>query len=213
MLILLLGSYDDETKRLLYFLRENLSKSFLEVGVVILLMERLNLFRVEDGRNVLTEEDDYNNLTVYAFPLTLGKGEIEPNIIDTISVNGNTKSTLENYLGKIEGIAEGLEVQKQPIDSNDGLFKFLVDLSKLFLIIRLREETRGGEYLELGYILREKDRAIVSQWGDIFLFKKRGIARSTMIDLFLNSDEIKLREFDDNSDLLEQIEDLVNKLH
>ena len=65
----------------------------------------------------------------------------------------------------------------------------------------------------LGYILREKDRAIVSQWGDIFLFKKRGIARSTMIDLFLNSDEIKLREFDDNSDLLEQIEDLVNKLH
>ena len=94
-----------------------------------------------------------------------------------------------------------------------GLFNFLVEICSFYNIIRLKEESRGGEYLELCQILRMNDRKHVRQERDVYYFNKIGNVYSSMLNLVLNSNELVLRDFDENGDLCQQIEELVKEMH
>ena len=219
MFVLILGSYDSETKRLLYSLRDYLTSRFVELGHYFIIMETMTLFRVEDGREVLTEEDGANNVTLYIFPSRTKAGEVEAEMIDTVKLDGGLEETVSKYVSKYITELDRLpsqtriHMEKAPITGLTGLFNFLVEICAFYNVIRLKEETRGGEYLELCQILRMKDSRMVRQESDVYYFNKVGNVHSTMLNLLLDSKEIMLRDFNDKDDICQQIEELVKLIH
>ena len=149
MFILLLGSYDDETKSALYSMQESIANSFSDKGHYSLLMEELNLYTVSDGHLLLLENREDYSTTIYLFGPIEGVGPIELETIDTISRTEDTENTVYRYLTERGFCNLDIAIEKMPIISPDGLFPFLVSISSVFLIVRLKEETRGGEYIEL----------------------------------------------------------------
>lgn len=215
MFVLILGSYDSETKQLLYSLRDYLTSRFVELGHYFIIMETMTLFRVEDGREVLTEEDGANNVTLYIFPSRTQAGEVEAEMIDTVKLDGGLEETVSKYITELDRLPPQtrIHVEKAPITGLTGLFNFLVEICAFYNVIRLKEETRGGEYLELCQILRMKDSRMVRQESDVNYFNKVGNVHSTMLNLLLDSKEIMLRDFNDKDDLCQQIEELVRLIH
>lgn len=67
------------------------------------------------------------------------------------------------------------------------------------LLIREREETRGGEVAELIYFVMTKTS------DKVCLFKKEGIALSQMIMEFLDAENVIMRTYQDKDDLLTAI--------
>ncbi len=153
MFVLILGSYDSETKRLLYSLRDYLTSRFVELGHYFIIMETMTLFRVEDGREVLTEEDGANNVTLYIFPSRTQAGEVEAEMIDTVKLDGGLEETVSKYVTKYITELDRLpsqtriHMEKAPITGLTGLFNFLVEICAFYNVIRLKEETRGENTL------------------------------------------------------------------
>lgn len=213
MFVLILGSYDSETKQLLYSLRDCLTSKFVKEGHYFVIMEKMTLFRTEDGKYVLTEEDTENNVTLYIFNSIRKMGEVEAEMIDTIKLQGGLEETVSKYITDLEELPTRIQMDKASITGEAGLFSFLVEICSFYNVIRLKEESRGGEYLELCQILRMKDRKLVRQERDIYYFNKVGNVYSTMLNLFLNSNELVLRDFNKRDDLCQQIEELVKSIH
>ena len=209
MFVLILGSYDSDTKRLLYSLRECLTRKFVIEGHHFLLMEMTSLFKVEDGRYVITEEDGKNNVTLYIFPQVICMKEIEVEMIDTIKLEGGLEETVSKYITAFDGSTTRIQMERARITGETGLFDYLVEICSLYSIIRLKEESRGGEYLELCQILKMKERKLVRQERDIYYFNKVGNVHSTMLNLFLDSKELMFRDFNDENNLCQQLEELV----
>jgi hypothetical protein len=213
MFVLILGSYDNETKKLIYSLRDCLTSKFVKEGHYFIIMEKMALFRTEDGRYVLTEEDTNCNVTLYIFNSIGNIGEFGPEMIDTIKLEGGLEETVSKYITDPCELPNMIQMDKAPITGETGLFNFLVEICSFYNIIRLKEESRGGEYLELCQILRMKDRKLVRQERDVYYFNKIGNVHSSMLNLVLNSNELVLRDFDENGDLCQQIEELVKEIH
>jgi hypothetical protein len=213
MFVLILGSYDNETKQLLYSLRDCLTSKFVKEGHYFIIMEKMTLFRTENGKHVLTEEDTNYNVTLYIFHSIKKMGEVEAEMIDTIKLEGGLEETVSKYLTDLDELPTRIQMEKAPITGETGLFNFLVEICSFYNIIRLKEESRGGEYLELCQILRMKERKLVRQERDVYYFNKTGNVHSSMLNLILNSNELVLRDFDENGDLCQQIEELVKEMH
>ena len=213
MFVLILGSYDNETKQLLYSLRDCLTSKFVKEGHYFIIMEKMALFRTEDGRYVLTEEDTNCNVTLYIFNSIGNIGEFGPEMIDTIKLEGGLEETVSKYVTDPDELPNMIQIDKAPITGETGLFNFLVEICSFYNIIRLKEESRGGEYLELCQILRMKDRKHVRQERDVYYFNKVGNVHSTMLNLLLNSNELVLRDFNEKENLCRQIEELVKGIH
>ena len=213
MFVLILGSYDNETKQLLYSLRDCLTSKFVKEGHYFIIMEKMTLFRTENGKHVLTEEDTNYNVTLYIFHSIKKMGEVEAEMIDTIKLEGGLEETVSKYVTDLDELPTRIQMEKAPITGETGLFNFLVEICSFYNIIRLKEESRGGEYLELCQILRMKERKLVRQERDVYYFNKIGNVHSSMLNLVLNSNELVLRDFDENGDLCQQIEELVKEMH
>ena len=213
MFVLILGSYDNETKQLLYSLRDCLTSKFVKEGHYFIIMEKMTLFRTENGKHVLTEEDTNYNVTLYIFHSIKKMGEVEAEMIDTIKLEGGLEETVSKYVTDLDELPTRIQMEKAPITGETGLFNFLVEICSFYNIIRLKEESRGGEYLELCQILRMKERKLVRQERDVYYFNKIGNIHSSMLNLVLNSNELVLRDFDENGDLCQQIEELVKEMH
>ena len=213
MFVLILGSFDSETKQLLYSLRDCLTSKFVKEGHYFIIMEKMALFRAEDGKYVLTEEDTDNNVTLYIFHSIKNMGEVEAEMIDTIKLEGGLEETVSKYVTDLDELPTRIQMDMAPITGETGLFNFLVEICSFYNVIRLKEESRGGEYLELCQILRMKDRKLVRQERDVYYFNKIGNVHSSMLNLVLNSNELVLRDFDENGDLCQQIEELVKEIH
>ena len=91
---MILGSYDSETKQLLYSLRDCLTSKFVKEGHYFVIIEKMTLFRTEDRKYVLTEEDTENNVTLYIFNSIRKMGEVEAEMIDTIKLQGGLEETV-----------------------------------------------------------------------------------------------------------------------
>ena len=168
-------------------------------------MEKMTLFRTENGKHVLTEEDTNYNVTLYIFHSIKKMGEVEAEMIDTIKLEGGLEETVSKYVTDLDELPTRIQMEKAPITGETGLFNFLVEICSFYNIIRLKEESRGGEYLELCQILRMKERKLVRQERDVYYFNKIGNVHSSMLNLVLNSNELVLRDFDENGDLCQQI--------
>jgi hypothetical protein len=209
MFILLLGSYDSETKEALYSMQETIANSFAREGHYSLIMEVLDLYTLSDGHILLLENRDEHNTTIYLFNPREGNGPIEPETIDTISNEGDVENTVYEYLTKTGFCEADITTEKISILSSNGLFNFLVSISSVFMLLRLKEETRGGEYIELFYITRTGNWVSLEGFPKILILKKKGVTLTSMIDLILVEKEIPILEFTDIHDLLKKTVSIV----
>lgn len=214
MFVTLLGSYDPETKKLLYAIRESIARKFSDEGVYSMLMETLEYYVVNQlsspislkTYDIIVERENGVNLTFYI----LDGLSVE---VETIPYEKDVESALFNYLIKRGLITPEAKVKNIPMAGDPSLFTFLVSISTLYFIIRLKEETRGGELIELCSILNSPNNIQVR--GDkvnarTFLFKKNNITLSTMFQILLDEENVLLREFEDQDDVLNQINKIIH---
>jgi len=70
------------------------------------------------------------------------------------------------------------------------------------LVLRHQELTRGGEWVELTYIAQDCAKKM-------YLLKKEGIPLSTMVKEILDAYGVNLRAYNDEKELIEEIERII----
>ena len=180
-IILLLGSYDPETKSILEYTKEEIVKRF-PGNVFAVLLEHLNIYTFAKIA-VLTETFDKNKITLYIF-----EGGSLSDMHD-IDLKNDPDEIVYHFLK-----------EKYEIDRMKKLPVFhkldrLMQLAKTIFLIRHREETRGGEYIELMHALFQ------GHSNKVWFFKKEGIHLSALLMEYLDKFKINMRPYRNFSDL------------
>jgi len=181
--ILLLGSFDPQTKAQLENIKEEIVKTFSGENVYALLLDGMEVY-FSDVVEVLTELSGEDRITLFIF-----QDEQLVDMEDLKLKKADIDKTVYNYLKKKYGITE---FNRLPIfDKLDVLMRN----AKVIFLLRDKEETRGGEYLELMHALF---RGYAEK---IWFLRKNGIALSAMLMEYLDKYEVKMRTYQGRSDL------------
>ncbi len=198
-IILLLGSYDPKTEQVLYYLRENISECYMGLDnvVLVLLLNNVEIYVVDhvDNKNeakkftLIVERYRENKTTLYKLEeLSIGD-VIDIHISEQDSIDNQIINHLRKEYNVIDfvklGILEKLE--------------FIGSTSTSIFFIRHRELTRGGEYVELVYLLDKLNPE------KIFFLKREGFDLSTMALEILDKQGVILRTYRRESQLTEEI--------
>jgi hypothetical protein len=182
-LILLLGSYDNETKALLNNIKEEIAKIF-DGKTFAFLLENLELY-LTDRFEVLAEIEDNQQITVYLF-----EGESLLNVLDLpLKIEENPDDIIFNYLKHNFDITT---IDKRSVTAK---YDLLMSLALEIFVVRHKEETRGGEYVELMHALFN------DQSEKLWLFRNNSITVSDMLMEYLDMFRVKLRTYIDFTDL------------
>jgi len=176
--ILILGSYDPETKKKLDLLKEKIAEKYVGRHVYPFLLDSLELYSADS--NYFLAEHYEDKVTVYIF-----NGSVIKDVIER-KVDGSLEESVRSIINEKTGL--------QKIEKRSILKKFdrLMDISKVIMLIRQKEETRGGEYLELIYALNKKPNIV-------WYFYNRDIELSGMLMEFLDRFEVKMRVYTDET--------------
>ena len=181
--ILLLGSFDPQTKAQLENIKEEIVKTFSGENVYALLLDGMEVY-FSDVVEVLTELSGEDRITLFIF-----QDEQLVDMEDLKLKKADIDKTVYNYLKKKYGITE---FNRLPIfDKLDVLMRN----AKVIFLLRDKEETRGGEYLELMHALF---RGYAEK---IWFLRKNGIALSAILMEYLDKYEVKMRTYQGRSDL------------
>jgi len=190
-LILLLGSYDPETKRVLYEIREHIARSFHE-HVYGMLLERLEMYDcVRDGQPHVLMVECGEEPAAYLFTPT---GQL----LDAIPLESTGPEGAGEAARKL-----GLELRfRLPVLEELSALAHFPDL--LTMVVRHRELTRCGEYIELVFLLTQgvEPRRVVFLWNV-------NVPISTMLRELLDRYNFNLRTYKDERELLEETHRLV----
>lgn len=180
-IVLLLGSYDPETKSILEDIKEEIAKSFTR-NVFAFMLKNLDIYDAEKIQ-VLTETFDINKITLFIFQ----EGSLSD--VYDIDLNNDPYETVYNFLKEKYNINK---IDKLPV-----FYKLnrLMQFTKTIFLIRHKEETRGGEYIELMHALFQR------QSEKVWFFKKEGIHLSEMLMEYLDKFKINIRPYQNISDL------------
>ena len=184
-IILLLGSYDPETKSILAAIKEEIAKSF-SGNVFAVMLEHLDIYNAGKTQ-VLTETFDVNKITLFLFQ----RGSLSD--VYDVDLENNPSETVYHFLKEKYKIDK---VAKLPVFRK---LDRLMQLAKTIFLIRHKEETRGGEYIELMHALFQR------HFNKIWFFKKEGIHLSTMLMEYLDKSKINIRPYHNFSDLKTEI--------
>jgi len=181
--ILLLGSFDPHTKARLEGIKEEIVKTFSGENVYALLLDTVEVF-FSDVVDVLTELSGEDGITLFIFQ--------ENRLVDMDELKlekEGTDKTVYDYLKKRYKITV---FNRQPIF---GKLDVLMENAKVIFLLRDKEETRGGEYLELMHALFR------GYAGKLWLLKKNGLVLSSMLMEYLDKYGVKMRTYQGKSDL------------
>jgi len=181
-IILLLGSYDPQTKSCLEDVKEEIAKRFSGENVYAILLDYVEIY-FADTIQVLAELLDANRVTLFVF---------QENILSDVydmNLTGSLDETIYSFLKEKYGVPK---INKQPVFNK---FDFLIQLAKAVLLIRDKEETRGGEYIELMHVLFQRYS------GKVWFFKRNGIRLSAMLMEYLDKFKVNMRSYADCQDL------------
>ncbi len=198
--VLLLGSFDEETKEVLNALKNEIIRLFSGLDLYCFLLDDLELYASTDGEyGVLVELYSLDSITMFLFDnrakILLHTEDIK---VTRDNIASETFEFLKNWCNKKDKVApEGLIPQTFFMK-----LELLFRASKIILVIRRKEETRGGEYIELAYGIREhRDK--------FYFFAKKDISLSTMVDELLNKFNVQKRGYVDTNDLVKQVLDII----
>ncbi|MGI0101239.1 MAG: hypothetical protein ACREA7_01430 [Nitrosotalea sp.] len=205
-IVLLLGSYDPETESLLIRLKEEASHSLMNQDdtILIFVLENLEIYSFAISGQSDTEKitvvaekyDQDKRLSIFimkedsimdAYDLPLAGKKIDDAVVKSISERYNIASFCK------------LEILEK-------LTQLAVASSVVFLL-RDRELTRGGEYIELVYLLGG-DKLSPSK---IYFLKNERIPLSEMIVDFLSKYGIKQVPYDDINKLILDVTGIIEK--
>ncbi|MGH2611813.1 MAG: hypothetical protein ACRDFB_02045 [Rhabdochlamydiaceae bacterium] len=202
----MLGSYDPETESLLIRLKEEASHSLMNQDdtILIFVLENLEIYSFAISGQSDTEKitvvaekyDQDKRLSIFimkedsimdAYDLPLAGKKIDDAVVKSISERYNIASFCK------------LEILEK-------LTQLAVASSVVFLL-RDRELTRGGEYIELVYLLGS-DKLSPSK---IYFLKNERIPLSEMIVDFLSKYGIKQVPYDDINKLILDVTGIIEK--
>lgn len=182
-LILLLGSYDPQTKVHLNIVKEQIVKTFSGENVYSLLLDAVEIY-FAGIIQVLAEVLDKNQATLFIF-----HNETLADVCDIDLEDGLDKSVYSF-------LKERYEIQnlhKLPIYAK---FNNLLMFAKAIFLIRDREETRGGEYVELMHALFQ------GHSEKIWVFRRNGVRLSSMLMEYLDKFKVKIRPYTKHQNLI-----------
>jgi hypothetical protein len=185
---LLLGSYDPQTKVCMETVKEEIVKSFSGENVYALILDHLEMYEAGTVQ-VLTESFDADDkVTLFVF-----QNAQLIDIDDTMLEKAGLDSTVYAFLKEKYDVKE---MKKTTIF--DKLNALMLIAGAIFLL-RQKEETRGGEYLELMH-------ALYSGYSEkIWFFKKDGIELSAMLMEYLDKHKVMMRTYQREQDLIDSI--------
>jgi len=187
-MILLLGSYDPKTKRILYTIKDEIAKlsTFYDDFILIpLLLADIEIYDlVSDIYKLAIIERFEGKYTIMLFNL-------RGNIIDVSDVEARTLKDIEAYMKKHFNIAEA----RKPSIFNK--LRFLAHESHHVFIVRHEELTRCGEYIELAYLILQDLSPL-----KITLLIREGIPISTMLKELIRMARLYHESYQDENDLL-----------
>lgn len=183
-MVLLLGSYDTNTKNALNRVKDEIAKQFSGKPYAFFLAN-VEIY-MTDRFQILTETEEDKRLTLYLF---------EDNLIYDIydlpfSKGQDQKQLVYKFLSERFGVSV---VKRQPLAQK---FEWLMTLSKRIFLIREEELTRGGEYVELMHIL------FTGKGEKLWLFSKKSVELSSMLMEYLDLFQVKMRSYSDINNLL-----------
>jgi hypothetical protein len=181
--ILLLGSFDPQTKGLLESTKEDIAKTFSGENVYGLMLDGIEAY-FSDVVDVLAEHSNEDAITLFIF-----QGNQLIDMEDLKLEKQTLDKTVYNYLKKKYKITQ---FKRLPIfDKLDTLMRN----AKTIFLLRDKEETRGGEYLELMHALFR------GHAQKIWVLNKNGIELSAMLMEYLDKYGVKMRQYRRESDL------------
>lgn len=182
VIILLLGSYDSSTKPILENLKEEIVKNFSGGNVYAILLDAVEEYRADD-LEILTEQLNENKVTLFIFE--------HAQLIDVydVKIENEVETSVYNFLKRKYQIEK---ISKLPIFEK---FDTLMQVTKAILLIRHKEETHGGEYLELMHALFR------GHAEKMWFFKRNGIDLSAMLMEYLDKFKVKMRTYKKEQDL------------
>ena len=194
--ILLLGSYDDSTKQILYDLRKLLNENFQRYACTTILLENLD---VHVARAVgmhdfsMFIEKHEQRITV-----TIMKSKTTPIEILTFSDEVDFETNIGNSSTNIDfkQFRKVTELEKISI---------LSDWADLIYTTKDLELTRGGELVELTYLLHNRIwKSNVDPLKHEFFYKK-DVKISTMVKEIISNNKIAPQEYASYQELEEKI--------
>ncbi len=184
---LLLGSYDPQTKQYLEKVKEEIVKYFSGENVYALLLERLEIYETDIGL-ALTERIADDRMSVFLFQ--------ENQILDIDEIKLQGKNFDANLYSYLKQKYEAQMITKHTIfDKLD----ILMHSANAIFLLRQKEETRGGEYLELMHALFR------GHSNKILFFKKEGIELSAMLMEYLDKHKVVMRSYKSEQELVDSI--------
>jgi hypothetical protein len=185
-IVLLLGSYDPQTKSYLESVKEEIAKRFSEEKVFSFLLDNLEIFTGEPV-HALVELFDKSRAAIFVFEHGL--------LLDEWDITFE-KDLAEEVYSVLKEKYPVQKFRKLPIlDKFDILMRF----AKAIFLVRDREETRGGEYVEL------MDAMSRGHSDKIWFFKREGVRVSDMLMEYLDKCGVKIRPYTNQQDLIEEI--------
>jgi hypothetical protein len=195
--ILLLGSYDPITKPILRNLRLQLNENFSRYSCFTILLENLDVHISSRQRDILLFE--YNEDEIVCTILEDYK------IVETLSVPPNE---FKEKLGIDAGLIAYNEFRKL---SEMEKVKLLAEWSDLVLLVKHREDTRGGELVEMTYLLFNKNTFNNSDPLKYIFFHRKDICISTMVKELITLFGTKVIPYKNESNLCEEVNSEIKK--
>jgi hypothetical protein len=185
---LILGSYDAQTKACMETAKEGIVKSFSGESVYILILDQVEMYEagtVQVLAEVFVAED---KISLFVFQ--------NAQLIDIEDIkleNTDLDSTVYTFLKEKYDVTE---LNKTPIIEK---LNALMLIARAIFFLRQKEETRGGEYLELMHALYK------GYSEKIYLFKKDGIELSAMLMEYLDKHKVIMRTYQRELDLIDSM--------
>jgi len=186
--VLLLGSYDSQTKKYLDDIKGTIEMNFSGEYLSSFMLEDVELYFSEQLQ-VIAELTHNGKATLFIF-----RHPQELEDVFDVDLKGDLGDTVYDFLKKKYGVT--LKRDKESVLQK---FDFMMLAAKTLLLIRDREETRGGEYVELMH-------AIFKGYADkVWFLRRDGVRLSSMLMEYLDKSKVNMRPYIDYSDLKGEI--------
>jgi len=189
--ILIIGSFDPETKQVLTRLKAELSAGLMSEAWValVLLVDDVDLYKVDapgttDTYSIISERSE-GGLSAY---VSKNGKLIEAHDARLLA------GTSDDYIAEFAGTRFGGSVLKLPI------FEKVAELASIMaaaFLVRHIELTRGGEYIELAFLIGSDKSSAARIW----FFKHEGVELSQMAWEILDKFGVQVRPYRRETDL------------
>ncbi len=182
-----MGSFDPQTKPLLANAKEEIVKAFSGENVFALILDKLEIYTAGDFE-ILAELSTEKMITLFIFQ--------NSELVDMADIRYRERyadMTVYQYL------RDTYLIQKmEKLSIFNKLDVLMRDAVAVFLL-RHKEETRGGEYLELMHALFR------GHADKIWFLRRNGIALSEMLMEYLDKYGVKMRTYNEENELVSNI--------